>query len=91
MKKNPQYRGEVVCPLFEAPGRRPGKHYFAIGENTAYIMAEVPDQLNLEALCMANLAGAEITSNKTTALLTAQEAVDVMKKASEVAYRPPTG
>jgi uncharacterized protein with GYD domain len=91
MIKNPQDRGAAVRPIFEAAGGKLEEYYFAIGENTVYILAEVPDQMSLEALCMATLAGGAITSIKMTALLTAQEAIGVMKKAAEVAYRPPSG
>jgi uncharacterized protein with GYD domain len=90
MMKNPQDRGEAVRQVFEAAGGKLEEYYFAIGENTVYVMAEIPDQANLGAICMATLAGGAIASLKTTALQTAQEAVDVMKKAAEVAYRPPT-
>jgi hypothetical protein len=39
---------------------------------------------------MAVLAGGAITSIKATGILTAQETVDVMKKAGDVVYKPPS-
>ena len=90
MIKNPQDREEAVRPLFETAGGKLEEYYFAIGENTVYIIAEIPDQTNVGAFCMATLASGAVTSFKATALQTAQEAVNVMKKAAEVAYRPPT-
>jgi uncharacterized protein with GYD domain len=90
MMKNPHDRGEAVRPVFEAVGGRLEEYYFAIGESTAYLLAEIPDHVSLGAVSMATLAGGAITAIKATALLTAQEAIDMMKKAAEVAYRPPT-
>ena len=90
MMQNPQDRGEAVRPIFEAVGGSLEEYYFAVGENTVYVLAEVPDPASVEALTMAVLAGGAITSIKATGILTAQEAIDVMKKAGDVAYRPPT-
>ena len=63
-----------------------------MGENAVYryVICEVPDHANMEAITMAVLAGRAITSIKTTGLLTAQEVIDVMKKAGDVVYRPPS-
>ena len=89
--QNPDNRAEAVRPIFEAVGGKLEEYYFAVGENTVYVLSEIPDQLSLEALTMAVLAGGVVTSTKATAILTAKEAVDAMKKAKDVAYRPPEG
>jgi uncharacterized protein with GYD domain len=90
MMQNPQDRAEAVRPIFEAVGGSLEEYYFAVGENTVYVVCEVPDPASQEALTMAVLAGGAITSIKTTGILTAQEAMDVMKKAGDVVYRPPS-
>lgn len=90
MMQNPQDRGEAVRPVFEAVGGSLEEYYFAVGENTVYVICEVPDFDSLMALNMAVLAGGAITSAKSAGLLTAKEAVDVMKKAGDVVYRPPS-
>ena len=90
MIQNPQDRGEAVRPVFEAAGGSLEEYYFAVGENTVYVLAEVPDHASLEAINMATLAGGAIASIKVTGILTAREAVDVMKKAGDVAYKPPS-
>ena len=90
MMQNPEDRGEAVRPIFEAVGGSLEEYYFSVGENAVYVLAEVPDPASVEALTMAVLAGGAITSIKATGILTAQEAIDVMKKAGDVAYRPPT-
>ena len=90
MMQNPQDRGEAVRPLFEAIGGSLKEYYFAVGENTVYVICEVPDHANMAAITMAVLAGGAITSIKTTGILTAQETIDVMRKAGDVVYRPPS-
>ena len=87
---NPQDRGEAARSLLEAVGGSLEEYYFAIGENTVYVICEVPDFDSLVAMNMAVLAGGAITSIKTTGLLTAKEAVDVMNKAGDVVYRLPS-
>lgn len=89
--RNPNDRAEAIRPIFEAVGGRLEEYYFAVGESTVYVLGDVPDHVSVEALTMAVLAGGAVTSVKFTALLTAKEAVDAMKKAGEVTYRPPTG
>ena len=90
MMQNPQDRGEATRPLFEAVGGRMEEYYFAVGENTVYVLCEVPDPATVEALTMAVLAGGAVTSTKVTGILTAHEAIDVMKKAGDIVYRPPS-
>lgn len=90
MMQNPQDRGEAVRPVFEAVGGSLEEYYFAVGENTVYLLFELPDLANLEAITMAVLAGRAITSIKATGILTAQETIDVMKKAGEVVYKSPS-
>jgi uncharacterized protein with GYD domain len=90
MMQNPQDRGEAVRPIFEAVGGSLEEYYVAAGENTVYVLCELPDLANLEAITMVVLAGGAVKSVKTTGLLTAQEAIDVMKKAGDLVYRPPS-
>ena len=89
MMQNPQDRGKAVRPVFEAVGGSLEEYYFAVGENTVYLVCELPDLAGLEAITMAVLAGGAIESIKATGILTAQETVDVMKKAGDVVYKPP--
>jgi len=51
----------------------------------------MPDQESVGAVNAAIFASGAVTSIKATAIVTAEEAVDIFKKAANVAYRPPTG
>lgn len=88
--KNPHDRAEATRPVFEAVGARLEQYYVAVGENTVYVVAEIPDAVTAEAVTMAVLAGGAVESSKATVVLTAAEAVEAMKKAGDIVYRPPS-
>jgi uncharacterized protein with GYD domain len=88
--QNPQDRAQANRPVFEAVGGKLHEYYFAVGTNTVYVVAEIPDEVSVEALTMAVLAGGTVTAIKSTAILTAAEAMEAMKKASALGYRPPS-
>ena len=90
MIKNPHDRAEATQPMFEALGGKLEEYYFAVGQSTVYAVAQIPEEVSLEALTMAVLAGGAVTSVKSTAILTAAEAVVAMKKAGDIVYRPPS-
>ena len=87
--QNPQNRAEAVRPVFEAAGGRLEEYYVAVGENTIYMLAEIPSEESLGTIMLATMAGGAATSIKSTPILTAEEAVDLAKKAAGLGYRPP--
>ena len=89
MIKNPQDRLQATRPMVEALGGTLEEYYFAVGSHTVYTMGSIPDQVSLEALVMAVLAGGAVTSFKSIPLMTAAEAVEAMQKAGDVLYKPP--
>jgi uncharacterized protein with GYD domain len=90
MIKNPHNRAEATRPAFEALGGTLEEYYFAVGQNTVYTVAQFPDEVTVEAITMAVLAGGAVTSIKSTAVLTAAEALVAMQKASDTVYEPPS-
>ena len=90
MMKNPQDRAKATRPVFEAFGGSLDEYYFAVGQATVYVMGELPDEVSLEAMTMAVLAGGAVTSIRCTAILTAAEAMEAMEKAAHGMYRPPS-
>lgn len=63
----------------------------AYNENTVYLLAEIPDHESLAVIIFAFQAGGGPIFLNATPLMTATEAVNVMKKAGSLGYRPPTG
>ena len=88
--KNPQDRAQATRPVFEAFGGSLEEYYFAVGQTTIYTLAEMPDEVSVEAMTMAVLAGGAVASIKVTAILTAAEAIEAMERAGEGGYRPPS-
>ena len=89
--KNPQDRAAAVRPVVERMGGKLEAFYHAFGDYDVVALAEIPDNASMAALSMAISATGAISSFKTTALLTMDEAVEAMKKASGTGYRPPGG
>jgi len=87
--KNPQDRTEHVRTIFKAVGGELLHFFVACNENTGYLLAEIPDQESLAKVVWAFQAGGGPVSIKATPLMTFTEAVDVMKKAGSLGYRPP--
>jgi uncharacterized protein with GYD domain len=89
--KNPQDRIEKVTPAVEALGGRIECAYYAFGEHDIVLICEMPDNSSAAAFALAVGAGGTVGSYKTTVLLTPDEAVQAMSKASESSYTPAAG
>ena len=90
LMKAPQDRAQALRPLTEAAGGKLEGYYFAVGSSTAYVLGYYPDEVTAEAAAMIVLAGGAVASIKGTAILTSAEAVEAMKKAAKLAYKPPS-
>ena len=79
-------RRAVVEKLLKSRGSHLEAFYFAFGENDAYLVLDVPDNLTAAAISLA-VAGAGATRMKTIELLTPEEIDQAMEK--HVVYAPP--
>ena len=89
--KDPQDRIEKVTPAIEGLGGRVECAYYAFGDHDIVLICEMPDNATAAAFALAVGAGGTVGSYKTTVLLTPQEAVQAMSKASESSYKPASG
>lgn len=87
--KNPEDRSEAVRPLFEAAGCKLEQYYISLSGNMIYLIVESPDQQSLYTILTVVQAGGAASSIKSTPIITASDAVDVLKKSASLAYRPP--
>jgi uncharacterized protein with GYD domain len=87
---NPQDRFEAVRAPIEKLGGRVEHGYFAFGEHDAVLITEMPDSVSAAAIALAFAAGGTLRNCTTTALLTAAEAQDAMRKAATCGYKPIT-
>ncbi|HEY1424779.1 MAG TPA: GYD domain-containing protein [Candidatus Acidoferrum sp.] len=88
MIANPQDRFEAVRGPIEKLGGRIEHGYFAFGEHDAILITEMPDTISAAAIALAFAAGGALKNCTTTALLTAAEAQDAMRKAATCGYKP---
>jgi uncharacterized protein with GYD domain len=88
---NPQDRSTHIGSVIESLGGRMESFYHAFGDYDAVVIAELPDNVSAAAIALAVGAGGAMRSYKTTVLVTTDEAVEAMRKASTVGYRPPSG
>jgi uncharacterized protein with GYD domain len=89
MVKSPQDRSAVVRQMLERAGGKLHGFWLAFGEYDVVAVAELPSAVDAAALAMAIGASGAMSAYKTTALLSAGEAVEAMKKAATVSYQPP--
>ncbi len=87
--QNPEDRGEVLKPLFEAAGCKLEQFYVSGIENKAYLIVEAPDLNSVYTVAVNFQAGGAASSIKCIPLLTISEMVDLAKKAASLGYRPP--
>lgn len=89
MVKNPQDRATIVRAMIEKAGGKLHSFWLAFGEYDVVAIAEMPDNVGAAAFSMAIGASGAMTSYKTTPLLSSEEAVQAMKRATEISYQPP--
>ena len=57
--------------------------------NDGYNLWEAPDNVSMAAVALAITSGAALSSFETTVLLTVDETLEALRKASQVSYRAP--
>ena len=63
--------------------------WYAFGEHDGYNLWEAPDNVSMAATSLAIGAGGALTSIQTTVLLTVEETLSALQKASSISYRAP--
>jgi len=89
--RNPQNRPEALRHAIEGLGGRIESFYYAFGESDVVAIVEFPDNASIAAFSVAASAGGAVKSIRTTPLMTADEGVEMLRKAAGSGYRPPGG
>jgi uncharacterized protein with GYD domain len=87
--KNPEDRRAAAKQYIEAVGGKLHGFWYAFGEHDGYTMWEAPDNVSMAATALAIGAGGAMISLHTTVLLTVEETLAALQKASAITYRPP--
>jgi uncharacterized protein with GYD domain len=86
---NPEDRREAAKTYIESVGGELHGFWYAFGSHDAYNLWEAPDNVSMAAVALAISAGGALSSFETAVLLSVDETLDALKKASQVQYRPP--
>ncbi len=87
--KNPEDRREAAKQYIEAVGGKLQGFWYAFGDHDGYTLWEAPDNVSMAATVLAIGAGGALSSMDTTVLLSVEDTVAAMKKATSIKYRPP--
>jgi uncharacterized protein with GYD domain len=87
--ENPEDRRAAATKYIESVGGKLHGFWYAFGEHDGYNLWEAPDNVSMAATALAIGAGGAVSSIETTVLLTVEETIDALKKASRIAYRAP--
>lgn len=89
--KDPEDRLKTAAkPLLKAVGGKLVGGGYSFGEYDVCILCEAPDDESVAAISAAVAAGGSVSSQKTTKLLSGDQWIAALKKASKVAkgYKP---
>ena len=89
LMKNPEDRRDAAKQYIEAVGGKLHGFWYALGEHDGYNLWEAPDNVSVAATAIAISAGGALSSIQTAALLTVEDTLAALKKASSITYRPP--
>ena len=89
LMKNPEDRSVAVKQLVEKLGGKMLAFYYSYGDYDGLIIAEMPDSVSGLATTMAAFAAGGTAKLKTTVLISVEEAMAAMKKASGLKLEQP--
>jgi uncharacterized protein with GYD domain len=87
--KNPEDRREAAKQYIESVGGKLHGFWYAFGDHDGYNLWEAPDNVSMAAAALAIGSGGALSSIQTTVLLTVEETLTALQKASTIKYRPP--
>jgi uncharacterized protein with GYD domain len=87
--KNPEDRRDAAKQYIESVGGKLHGFWYAFGDHDGYNLWEAPDNVSMAAVALAIGGGGALSSIQTTVLLSVDDAVAAMKKASTIKYRQP--
>jgi uncharacterized protein with GYD domain len=89
MIKNPEDRRQAATQYIEAVGGKLHGFWYAFGEHDGYNLWEAPENVSMAATVIAIGAGGSLKSCETTVLMSVEDTLAALGKASSIAYRPP--
>ena len=87
--KNPEDRREAARKYIESVGGKLHGFWYAFGEYDGYNLWEAPDNVSMAAVAFAVSGGGALAKFETTPLMSVEETLEALRRASSVGYRPP--
>lgn len=87
--RNPEDRRAAAKEYIEAVGGTLHGFWYAFGEHDGYTLWEAPDNVSMAATALAIGSGGALGSFQTTVLLSVEETMAALQKASSIRYRAP--
>jgi uncharacterized protein with GYD domain len=89
LMQTPEDRRKAATQYIESVGGKLHGFWYAFGEHDGYNLWEAPDNVSVAAVAIAIGGGGALSNIDTTVLLTVEETLEALKKASEIRYRAP--
>jgi uncharacterized protein with GYD domain len=89
LTKKPENRAEAVSALAQKMGGRLVDMYYCFGEYDGVILVDLPTDTAATAFVLAGVSGGHIKANRTTRLMTVNEAMEAMKQAGSTTIAAP--
>ena len=86
---NPEDRSAPVRELTESMGGRLVSWYLSMGDYDGLLIYEAPDDATAGAAVLAAARRGHLRATKTTPLFTAEESMEIMRRAGGTAFRAP--
>ena len=87
--RNPEDRRAAARQYIESVGGKLHGFWYAFGTHDGYNLWEAPENVSMAAAVLAISAGGALSKCETTVLLTVEETLAALEKASAIAYRAP--
>jgi uncharacterized protein with GYD domain len=85
----PEDRRRAAQAYIESVGGKLHGFWYAFGSCDGFNLWEAPDNVSMAAVALAIGGGGALSSIDTTVLLTVEETLDALSRASSVGYRAP--
>jgi len=89
LMKNPEDRRSAAKQYIEGVGGKLHGFWYAFGDHDGYNLWEAPDNISMAAVTMAIGGGGALSNIQTTVLLSVEDTLAALKKASSIAYHSP--
>lgn len=87
--RNPEDRRMAARQYIESVGGKLHGFWYAFGTHDGYTLWEAPDNVSMAATALAITSGGALSSFETIVLMSVEETLAALQKASTIAYRAP--